>query len=1197
MAVRLANQAEPIPGYRLIERLGRGGFGEVWKAEAPGGLHKAIKFVYGDLDDGKDGAGAQELKALNRVKTVRHPFILSLERVDIVEGQLVIVMELADRNLMDRFRECQQLNLPGIPREEMLRYMEEAAEALDLMNIEYQLQHLDIKPQNLFLVRNHIKVADFGLVKDLEGMKATITGGVTPLYAAPETFENWVSRYCDQYSLAIVYQELLTGVRPFDGANARQLLKQHLEQEPNVSALPADDRDIIRRALAKKPTDRFPSCTYMVRMLRGGAGADDLPLLEAVSPAPAAPPRPEARPAAPREVLAEADLSSPDAPTSLYKKPAGGDDRVDDRADVDSSDPNVKTWQRQGSPVTDRSPANVATSPPGLAGTSDTSRVAMQPSAPVEFKGGGVLYPALVVGLGQMGLQALQLLRAAVVERFGTVEAVPNLRLLGIDTDPEAMHAAARGARGAGLAAREMVLARLNRPSHFVKPRDGAVPYHTWLEPQLLYRIPRSQLTTGMRCLGRLAFTDNYRDIADRLRSELGACTEADAMAAADRQTKLGLRSNRPRVWVVTSLSGGTGSGMFLDLAYLTRFFLKQLGFAQPDLAGVFFVPAAATPNPQRPFAVANTYAALTELHHFSAPGTAFSARYALKEPAVTDGEAPFGRCLLLPSTTDERKVRDVAGVAAGLLYRDLFTPLGRVVEARRPAPRGAAGLPALAAYGTNRLSWPRRALVQQISRRLCLRIAQHWASKDAAQLIDAVAGWAKEQWTKRQLGADRLLLCLKAACEGVMDDRAPEETFEEIVVNLGKNLPPGANPDPARVRAALEEIEKLVGKPDTDKPPLRQPKLVEGLEKTARALLASSEQKLAEMAVHLVEQPRFRLAGAEEAIRQFTNFLQAAIAQQEPLADEFIKRSGEAYLRLNGHIDMLTTAVASKRKAPPVAADIFDLLRIYPTLRLRGLMVQRVLTILRSMRGNCPEYLREFGYCRARLLDLVRAFEAPLPTDSALNLGPGHDLFPPGCGTLDETVSKFLEQVTEDEMLDLDQRIQTLLRRQFTALVHVCTTAANLLRDLELVMYQELETVVAARLGTTNAVETFLAQYAEDRDAKAELTSAFKDAAPQLPLDPHAGAGEIGVVLVPGDPSAEDLKQLVRQALPTAALEAGTKGDDIVFYRELPGLAFSDLPQLGQEAVEAYKHLRQADTFTPHTRTDITDWRLPGQR
>src|SRR5437762_2969725 len=75
----------------------------------------------------------QEFKALQRVKSVRHPYILSLERFDVVDGQLMIVMELADKNLWDRFRECKQQGHPGIPREELLRYMEESAEALDLM--------------------------------------------------------------------------------------------------------------------------------------------------------------------------------------------------------------------------------------------------------------------------------------------------------------------------------------------------------------------------------------------------------------------------------------------------------------------------------------------------------------------------------------------------------------------------------------------------------------------------------------------------------------------------------------------------------------------------------------------------------------------------------------------------------------------------------------------------------------------------------------------------------------------------------------------------------------------------------------------------------------------------------------------------------------------------------------------------------
>jgi serine/threonine protein kinase len=292
MPVRLVSQEElpgPLKGYRLIERLGRGGFGEVWKVEAPGGLLKAAKFVFGDLnaiDDEESRPAEQEAKALERVKGIRHPYILSLEQFRIIDGQLIIVMELADRNLWDRFRECRGQGLQGIPRDELMRYMEETAEALDLMNNYYQIQHLDVKPQNLFLVFNHIKVADFGLAKVLEGVKATVTGGVTPVYAAPETFEGWISRYSDQYSLAIVFQELLTGNRPFTGSNTRQLLMQHINGTPDLNPLPLADRGPIGRALAKKPDDRWPSCTELVRALKLGGPATTSPTHPSLLPRP-----------------------------------------------------------------------------------------------------------------------------------------------------------------------------------------------------------------------------------------------------------------------------------------------------------------------------------------------------------------------------------------------------------------------------------------------------------------------------------------------------------------------------------------------------------------------------------------------------------------------------------------------------------------------------------------------------------------------------------------------------------------------------------------------------------------------------------------------------------------------------------------------------------------------------------------------
>src|SRR5271167_3233060 len=262
--------AEPIPGYRLIEPLGSGGFGEAWKCEAPGGLFKAIKFVFGNLNslDVDSARAEQELKALNAVKEVRHPFVLSMDRIEVVAGELVIVMELADKSLHDAYQECLEAGLVGIPRDTLLRYVRDAAEALDHMNEKHNLQHLDIKPRNLFLISNRVKVADFGLVKQLERSSASgMLGGVTPLYAPPETIQNKISPFSDQYSLAIVYQELLTGQRPFTGKNARQLAMQHLHEEPELRALPEAERPIVARALSKDPEKRFPNCLSFVRAL------------------------------------------------------------------------------------------------------------------------------------------------------------------------------------------------------------------------------------------------------------------------------------------------------------------------------------------------------------------------------------------------------------------------------------------------------------------------------------------------------------------------------------------------------------------------------------------------------------------------------------------------------------------------------------------------------------------------------------------------------------------------------------------------------------------------------------------------------------------------------------------------------------------------------------------------------------------
>jgi serine/threonine protein kinase len=294
MPVDKRPNAEPIPGYRLIDRLGSGGFGEVWKCEAPGGIFKAVKFVYGNVNglEATSARAEDELRSVQRIKSIRHPFLLSIDRVECVAGELVIVTELADHNLHELSERYQQRGLVGIPRDELLGYLREAAEVLDLLNQKFDLQHLDIKPHNLFLLSNHVKVADFGLVNSLAGGDLQVRmSAVSPLYAAPELFLGKLSRHCDQYSLAIVYQELLTGELPFAGKNMRQLLMEHTQVEPRVWPLPERDRPLVARALSKDPDHRFPSCLDFVRALQGERPATALPdpPAEATATRPAAP--------------------------------------------------------------------------------------------------------------------------------------------------------------------------------------------------------------------------------------------------------------------------------------------------------------------------------------------------------------------------------------------------------------------------------------------------------------------------------------------------------------------------------------------------------------------------------------------------------------------------------------------------------------------------------------------------------------------------------------------------------------------------------------------------------------------------------------------------------------------------------------------------------------------------------------------
>jgi serine/threonine protein kinase len=268
--VILAVGVQPIPGHNLTGRLGAGAFAEVWEAVRDDGTKVALKF----LDTRTRGCSliSAEVRVLRGLAELHHPNIIQLHAVVPWSKYLVLVMERATCNLHD-LHEAYRVETDGnVPPEQALELLDQAADGLDFLatlkvaGATHGLQHCDVKPSNLLLVGDTLKIADFGLCAG-SGWKTHQQGwkGTRP-YAAPELFNGKAAVGTDQYALAVTFCELVMGTRPFwKGASA----------DSPPTGLPIDltklrekEFPIISRALHPYPSSRWPSCKAFVQALR-----------------------------------------------------------------------------------------------------------------------------------------------------------------------------------------------------------------------------------------------------------------------------------------------------------------------------------------------------------------------------------------------------------------------------------------------------------------------------------------------------------------------------------------------------------------------------------------------------------------------------------------------------------------------------------------------------------------------------------------------------------------------------------------------------------------------------------------------------------------------------------------------------------------------------------------------------------------
>ena len=313
---------EPVPGYRLEHLLGRGQYGEVWKATTPGRSSIALKFL--DLTGRQ---GRKEFRSAQRVKQIRHAHLMPVVAIWFLDSEgklltddamesisdeettpmqtialsavadtrppakMIIATPLGDMSLRDRLGECVAEGKRGIPVQELIDYTHEAAKGIDYLNSEQHdwrgshvgVQHCDIKPDNIMLVGGSVVICDFGVAQVLAdyggGVRATSLSG-SPAYMAPEAFEAKPSRTSDQYSLAVTYYELRTGELPLHGDTFAAVYEAHRYGKLDFSLVPPAEQAVLRRATNPNSERRFDSSADFVQALRDvtdGGGRKGVP--------------------------------------------------------------------------------------------------------------------------------------------------------------------------------------------------------------------------------------------------------------------------------------------------------------------------------------------------------------------------------------------------------------------------------------------------------------------------------------------------------------------------------------------------------------------------------------------------------------------------------------------------------------------------------------------------------------------------------------------------------------------------------------------------------------------------------------------------------------------------------------------------------------------------------------------------------
>ncbi len=1197
-----------VSGYRLIEPLGSGGFGEVWKCEAPGGWIKAIKFVYGNRNavDNEAIRADQEYKALQRIKEVRHPFVCSVEQTLEIEGELIIVMEYADCTLHDKHQECQAAGLIGIPGDDLMRYLRDAADALDFMFEKHNLQHLDVKPRNLFLIGDHVKVADFGLVKAFDKSHSSgILGGVTPLYASPETFVGKISPQSDQYSLAIVYQELLTGHRPFVAKNIRQMAQMHMQAEPDLRSLPECERPVLARALAKDPAKRYAKCIDFMKALHKARSSAKIVEIRPLAASSGLGKKPKTLADTMEDILLEDSQPAPPA-AELHAKLASVAvvDADDDKQDVEVSDLGVTVAQP------------------------DT----------------GSLRPTLVIGVGTFGRKAIMELRCRFLDRFGDLGKLPLLHFLYLDTDHEAGQIACSGTPQVALSRNDCYHLPLQPVVNY--RRRSLDQLAEWLPRDKLYAMPRSLQTQGSRALGRLAFADNQQRLVARLRREIQEISHPDMMYKSVENTGLALINNTPRVYVIAAAGGGS-SGMLPDLGYAVRRLLLNLRHPEAKVVSLLMCGAAhdpATPKHE----LSNFYATLTELNHFSDPSISFAAEYGNEGQRIVDQGTPFHSVYLLPLAHRSPDALDETVAHLGsYLFHELTTPLGLKLEQLRHEDEmgesgpsmGQLAVP-LRSFGTYAVWFPRGLMLNLAARHACKRLIQQWVANDTMQSCGEVQSAIQttvHRFTGHgELGGASLAKHIGSTAQAGAPGEVgatPGEVLSSMLAKLEDQLLASAQDDPGNwCKQAMSRVRDWMGAGSDDQEfsEWRKTKLARCLAGTVQKAAENWDHRITKDVYDLMAFPGARVAGAEIAIDSlYLHFKKIAEAQT---AICLLKAPGtaQAWRDVEAALQECITGsggfrLFGGRSKTRLLRNFLDKLSHYAHLRLDEELTGAARTCFTQLAGKLADRLRDLGFCRQRLRHLHENLDQPAGEDEDLNgthqlngertMGrsplpttesywenirqsdTARVVLPGGQDDLEQAALRFLQDLKSEKWLQLDRELHEKVLEPQGGLNGACMNG-DLTRQMALPLLEGTTKFLNQHLPIMDVAQIIKSEVEASESVLATNTSSslrdqtqdYLDRSASSWLNKH-GDKRHEFLLIPASNAGKGLSESIAELFHEIRVVRVPGQSDLMFLCEQGGLTYEELKSLLKPCRAAYEANAASQVTSPHARFDVVDW------